>query len=321
MARFRIAYLFLAVCLAAGSARAQNPVQWSANVQQSVNRANELSLPVLFWVSGGSEEDDLEDAQEECFRDPLVVNMIHDHFVPVRVSRTSRVLEEAKKLGLPTAFGRYCAVVTARGKLLDQMGPGEVADPKAFASHLASAYSRHCDDLYENELRPLLQDHEASKSKVRLAAQTVWRLRIRRADADVIGLLDRPDLTGSERSRLYTLLASLGTKDSINTLLDRAADDSNEGAGAGDAEQALRRAEPNSLEWLIPAMPGEQAPATWRQLVAYRSAMQVCHLASPKPDRWWNEAQPDERRGELDRVAAKAQAVLDYWRQAKGAPR
>ena len=102
-------------------ALAQNPVQWSGSVAQSVARAREQALPLLFWVSEGvdrGDDDDLRDAQMESFRDRTVVAIIHKRYVPVRVSRNSRVLEEAQKLGLPTTFGLFAAVITPEGKVL-----------------------------------------------------------------------------------------------------------------------------------------------------------------------------------------------------------
>ena len=64
----------------------------------------------MFWITQGSDvgdDDDLKDAQGESFRDPIVVAIAEHHYVPVRVSRNSRVLEEAGKLGLPTTHGLY----------------------------------------------------------------------------------------------------------------------------------------------------------------------------------------------------------------------
>ena len=68
----------------------------------------------------------LSDAQAECFRDPAVVGIVHKHYVPVRVSRSSKVIEQAERLGLPTSHGLYCAVLTSDGRLIAEMGPDEI---------------------------------------------------------------------------------------------------------------------------------------------------------------------------------------------------
>lgn len=295
----------------APAAHAQNPVQWSGSVSQSVARASEQSLPLLFWVkdSGDEDDDDLEDAQEDCFRDPVVVGIIQKRFVPVRVGRNSKVIEEARKLGLPTSHGLFCAVLTAEGRLLDQMGPGEVANPAAFALHLNSAFQRYTDELYTRELKPLIQDLEAPKSKVRRAVQTVWRLGISQADEAVIGLLSRKDLQPSEVSRLYQLLAGLGTPRCVALLLERADDKA--------AAAALSRAEPAALESLLPELPADEGPVTPRQLAAYQAATRICRTSSSKTAEWWATAPGPDRRKELDRLRSKAETVVEYSRDAQ----
>ncbi len=301
----------IAVLFTCRHAGAQNPVQWSGNVKQSVDRAAEQSLPLLIWVKDGHDfdDDDLEDAQEDCFRDPIVVGLIQKRFVALRVNRNSRVIEEAGKLGLPTGFGLYCAVLTHDGRVIDQMGPGEVAQPPVFAARLVAAYGKFCDDLYESKILPVLQDPATPKPRARLAAQTVWRLGIKRADTAIIGLLSRPDLQPQEVGRLYELLASLGTRESIRALLDR--------ADEKPAAAALAKAEPGALEWLVPEMPHADGQPTPRQLAAYAAATRVCRTAA-KGKEWWDSSTPALRQKELDRVQAKAVTVLEYWREHEG---
>ena len=305
-----LALLFLCG-VAAHDVRAQNPVQWSGNAKQAVDRAAEQSLPLLIWVKEGldHDDDDLEDAQEDCFRDPVVVGMIHKHFVPLRVNRNSRVMEEAQKLGLPTGFGLYCAVLTHDGRLLDQMGPGEVAQPAVFAGRLSTAYAKFSDDLYEKEIRPLLEDPATPKPKARVAAQTVWRLGIRKADTAIIGLLARPDLQPQETARLYELLASLGTQASIGALLERAEEKA--------AAAALTKAEPGALEWLLPEMPGVEGEVSPKQLAAYTAAAKVCRTAA-KGKEWWDSAKSELRAKEIERVQTKAETVVEFWRERDG---
>jgi hypothetical protein len=302
----------LSALLTPAAARGQNPVQWSGSVKQSVDRAAEQSLPLLIWVKDSHNEidgNDLEDAQEECFREPKVVHMIQKRFVALRVSRNSRVIEEAGKLGLPTGFGNYCAVITFDGRLMEQMGPGEVAMPQAFLQKLNSGYSKFCDDLYEKEVRPLLENPSTSKSKQRLAAQTVYRLGIRQADTGIIGLLSRPDLLPHETSRLYDLLASLGTKASIDALLERASE--------APAATALGKAHPGALEWVLPELPAAEGEVTEKQFAAYAAAAKICHTAA-KASQWWEKSTAKLRQEELDRIHAKATVVMEYWREHEG---
>lgn len=303
------------VLLTPRAALAQNPVQWSTNAGRAIERAREQLLPILIWVKdgrndgGGNGDNDLEDAQEDCFRDPVVVGIIQKHFVPLKVSRNSRSVEEMKRLGLPTGFGLYCAVLTYDGNVLDTMGPGEVAQPHTFATHLNTAYTRFCGDVYQKEIKPVLEDLKSPKSKARLAAQAVWRLGIKQADTVVIGLLSREDLSAMEKSRVYELLASLSTAKSIGALLERADDK--------QASAALAKANPGALEWLLPAMPSAEGEISARQLAAYTAAAKICRT-SPKGKDWWDNAKPEARQKELDRVGMQAATVLEFWRQQEG---
>ncbi|MCC6677746.1 MAG: hypothetical protein IT436_11425 [Phycisphaerales bacterium] len=310
----RVLFLALLVASIGTAARGQNPVQWSGDTRGSVSLAKERSLPLLFWVSGGrdADNDDLEDAQEECFRDPGVVDYIKGHYVPVRVSRSSNVVEAARSLGLPTEHGLYCAVLTPDGKLVDSMGPGEVSNPAVFAAHLRAAYAQYCDDLYETELRPVLEDQASPKPEARRAAQTVWRLEIRKADRAMIGLLERPDLTPAERSRLYPALAALGTGPCTAALLESA---------DPKAAAALLRAPPGVLEWIIPELPGDEGEVTAKQMAAYRAAMQISRYGSPRPEAWWKKATTEERHKELARLKERSLTVLEFSREHQPAER
>lgn len=298
---------------------AQNPVQWSGSVKQSVDRAVEQSLPLLFWVKEGSTRDnsDLEDAQEDSFRDPTVVAYIHKHFVPVRVNRNSRVIEEASKLGLPTNFGLYCAVLTTEGVLLAEMGPGEVANPEVFAAKLVGAYSKYITDLYQKDLKPQIANLQTPKPQARLAVQKVWKLDIKSADADIINLLKREDLTPTETQRIYELLASLGTKASIEELLDRA--DQRDETKAATA--ALLKASPSAIEFLLPALPSptqsdESPDSDFKlnpaQIAAYTALARLCRTTANSAD-WWSYAKPEDRQRELGRIQTKATAILEYY--------
>jgi hypothetical protein len=193
--------------------------------------------------------------------------------------------------------------------VIDQMGPGEVAQPAVFLSRLNSAYGKFCDDLYEQEIRPLLEDPSVPKPKARLAAQTVYRLGIRKADGAIIGLLSRPDVQPHETARLYDLLASLGTQAAISELLDRAAEK--------PAATALTKAEPDALEWLLPELPNAEGEVTPRQLAAYAGAAKICRTGA-KGAEWWASATAELRQKELDRVMSKAAGVMEYSRELAG---
>lgn len=293
------------------AAVAQNPVQWSSNPTRSVERAAESALPLLIYVQDGGDNNnnDLENAQQEAFCDPVVVGIVQKCFVPLQVSRNSRNIEEFNRLGLPTGFGLYCAVVTSDGKLIAQIGPGEVAQPPLFAARLNEAYGRYINELYQTTLRPVLTDPSSEKWMARRAAQVVWRLGIRLADRDIIGLLSREDVNATDKAKLYQLLAALATQTSINALLDR--------SGESAAVTALNNASPGALEWLVPAMPKAEGEPTAKQLVAYTAMTRICRTTSFGKG-WWDSATPQDRQKELDRVRNRAATLVEYLREQQG---
>ena len=66
----RVASVLFTLALVA-SVSAQNPIQWSGNARSSIERARELSLPLMFWVDQRSDNLD-EDDLLHMFRDDVV---------------------------------------------------------------------------------------------------------------------------------------------------------------------------------------------------------------------------------------------------------
>lgn len=311
----------LAVVLAAlmmlGSpliASAQNPIQWNSNPRAAIERAQEQQLPLMFWVTEGRDlwdSDDLKDAQAESFRDPTVVAIAQYHYVPVRIGRSSRMLEEAQKLGLPTTHGLYVAIVTSDGRVLDQIDPGQVADPRLFAERITAVFRSYRDALYVEKLKAIINSAESPKAELRRAVQTVWRLSILSADRDLVGLLDRKDLQPTERQRLYSLLASFATERCVEALLSRAA------AGDREAAAALAQAEAGALEFLIPKLPTAES-ASEAEIAAYTAAAQIARLPQRQAATFWANARPDARARELEMLRTRAGTVLEYWQERSG---
>jgi hypothetical protein len=299
------------------AARAQSGIQWSGNALQSIDRAKELGVPLLFWVTERTEYDDddandLVDAQKDAFRDPIVLALTERYFVPCRVGRNSRAMGEAQKLGLPTNFGLYIAIISPSGQLLAQIDPGQVASPEALADRMAAASRAYRDSVYTEKLKPVLTSPDSMKPQLRRAVRTAWRSRIYSADQDIVKLMGRTDVTKEERARLYPLLGAFATAPCVNALLDAAA------AKDTAAAVALARAEPLALTTLVEALPAPEGEVTDRQLAAYRAAAAVAKLVGPKSDTFWTSAKPQDRRAELDRVRAAAQAALDSWQEREG---
>ncbi len=302
----------------AAAAVAQNPIQWQGNARGAIARAKEQQLPLMFWVSEQrdvGEDDELRDAEEDSFRDPTVVGLAHDLYIPVRITRTSRVNEELERLGLPTSHGLYVALVTPDGEVLDTIGPMEVANPEALSQRLRAGHRTYVSGLYEQEFAPVIRNPSAPKADVREAVRAVWRLKILSADSDIAALLTRSDLTDPERARLYSMLASFATGPSVEALLSAAAE------GKKDAVTALARGEAGSLEFLLNELPGPDSAPTPRQAAAYDAAARLARLPNPRPASFWEGATPEERTKAIDLLRRRAEPVLAYWMEREGALR
>jgi hypothetical protein len=311
-------------CLLVAAASAQNPVQWKGNARAAIEEARAQTLPLMFWVTerqNWNDDDDLRDAQENAFRDPAVVRLSRSHFIPVRVSRNSNVLKVAEEFGLPTTHGLYIAVLTPEGKVLAEIDPGQVAEPTALAARLAEAYQAFRADIYERRVRPVLENPDAPVPEIRTALELVWRLEIQAADVYVVKLLDRPGITPVQKSRLYSLLASLGTDACIERLLTDAVSDR-------EAMKALRTARAGALKFLLGQMP-ERDPAeasardpgpglNERQFAAYQAVCAIARAGQPNPMRFWQTAPAKRQAQELADTRAKAQTVLGFWEDEEG---
>lgn len=304
------------------SALAQNPVQWKGNARAAIEDAKAQNLPLMFWVTEGKDydDDDLRDAQERAFRDPVVVWLSRSRFIPVRVARNSNVLKVAEEFGLPTTHGLYVAVMSPDGKVLAEINPIELTDPSVLATRLQSAFDAYRADIYETRVKPVLANPESPLPALREALTLVWKMNITAADAPVVALLARPNLTKVQTSRLYSLLASLATEPAIKHLLGVATTDP-------DALKALRTAPPGALRVLLAELPEPQADPSAkdagpglndRQFAAYAALCTIAKAGEPRPKKFWETAPAKQQADVLTKARAKAEAVLAYWDEGEG---
>jgi hypothetical protein len=197
--------------------------------------------------------------------------------------------------------------------VLDRIEAGQVAEPAVLAQRLRATFARYCDELYQKDLRSKIRDLTVPKNDVRRAVQLVWRLGIASADQDVVGLLARKDLTPVEKSRLYALLAALGTQPCVEALLGAAATKDQEAA------RALWRAEAKALEFLLKELPDGAGAMSDRAIAAYTATVHIARAGTAKPDAFWKSAKPEEQAKELERVRTRAEPVLQYWKERQSA--
>src|SRR5687768_1695089 len=81
------------LALLSTTALAQSPVQWQHNPTLAIADAQRLNRPIFFYVPPSRhakrDADNIVDAIQETLRDPDVVAIVAERYVPVRVQRAN----------------------------------------------------------------------------------------------------------------------------------------------------------------------------------------------------------------------------------------
>lgn len=304
---FRLLVTVMAgVCLTASAAAQTRPIQWLSNVGRGVSQAKRVGRPIMFYVcgSGGDEEDDLEDAQQEAFRDPLVVGIAAERFVPIRLARSNQTKELLEQLGAPTKYGHYVLLVTPEMKVLGTVQAGQATEASTLARQMTAAFRKFRKELFERELKPVLEKEDSPPADVLKVLKKIEELLILEADESVVKLAGREGLSANVQKRAYDLLATLSTAKCARALLEAAPNDKL-------AERALGRCEAGVAVELIPALDSEQFGEF---VVAYEALVKICKLGKKKSRGFWkgdNQRLIDE---ELDRVEQAARETARRWK-------
>ena len=259
----------------------------------------------MFWVLAGSSrrDDDLERDQKHAFRDPLVLELSR-RFVTVQLSR-SRYRELLEKWDLPPRTNLEIVFVTPDGEKIDTLSPLGVAKPDVLARKMALVFQHYRQQMFEQQLRPKLEDEQTSEQDLRDALKLLTDFLILSADQAVIELLDRESLAESVHNDAYSALAALSTPASVQALLDRARDDQR-------AADALARCTPDAAERMLTALGGEDADL---HLLVYHAVTRVCKIRDVKPDRFWQGRYEHVKQKEIERVRRLVADSAQRWRE------
>ncbi len=280
-------------------------IQWSLKVEEAVAHAGETKQPLMFWVVGRSDSRDhrLERDQKRAFRDRLVVELSR-RFLTVQLSR-SRYREQLEEWNLSPWTNLEIVFATPAGEKIDTLAPAGVANAEALARKMALVYRHYRGVVFEREIKPKLEDEQASDRDLRLALKLVAEFLILSADQSVIQLLERESLGGAVRDEVYDVLAALSTPASVEALLERARDAERAGA-------ALARCTPDAAERMLPALDGEDADL---RLAVYRAVTRICKIRDVKNDRFWQGRNLVIKRKEIERVRQIVTATAKRWRE------
>jgi len=296
------------VCLTASAAGQTRPIQWVGNVSQGVSTAQRVGLPIMFYVSGGSKsegDDDMKDAQQAAFRDALVGGIARERFVPIRLPRSTESKALLEQLGAPTEHGHYVLFVTPEMKMIGTVPPDQVANAKALAGQMTTAFRKFRKELFERELKPKLESAETPVKDIISIFKKIEKLLITEADESVVQLVKERELKPNVRKQAYDVLSSLSTSNCAKALLE---------AAPGDklAERALGRCEAGVADVLIAGLESESFDES---VIAYEALVKICKIGGKKSRGFWGGKNERLINEELDRVERAGRAAAQRWKE------
>ncbi len=293
------------LCLTASAVAQTQPIQWISNVNQGVSKAKRDGLPIMFYVAGSSKGDDLKDAQQAAFRDPLVGSLARARFVTIRISRSTQNKQILEQLGAPTEFGNYLLFATPRMEMIGSIPPGQVADAGTLARQMTAMFRKFRKQLFERELKPKLESKETPVNEITKALKTIEKYLILEADESVAGLLKNGGLSANVKKQVYGTLATLSTSKSVKALLEAAPSDKL-------AQRSLGRCTPGGAEELLPALDSENDDEF---VIAYEAMVKICKLGKKKSRGFWNGKNERLIYDELDRVDQGVRKASQRWKE------
>ncbi|MBU0641104.1 MAG: hypothetical protein KKB50_19770 [Planctomycetes bacterium] len=296
---------------AAAAAVAQQPrtIPWQLDVQQSIALAKQHNRPLMFYVLGSSSRRDnrIERDQKRSFADPRVVQLSL-RFVPVKLSQYQH-RDLLTGWGLSEHSNMVVVFVTPTGERIDEIGAAGVANADSFAQKIHLVYNFYRQKMYDQELREKLQNANTGSADLRSALKLVGDMVIEKADADIIKLLERPQLDAAVTKQCYDVLAVLSTNASVDTLLAQATGP--DAKTAKTASSALTDCTPGAAEYLLTALKGDDLNA---RVVAYQAMVKICRLRNVKPARFW---EGDNERVQAEEIKRVEEIVVNLARKWK----
>lgn len=295
------------VALTAGSAWAGPGIRWSLQIEQGVAYAKKTNKPIMFYVKGSSGgDDDIEDYERDhkhSFSDPVVYDLSKD-FVCLQLSR-SRYRSLLEQWQMSPRTNLDIVFTDPTGKKLDMIAGSAITNPASLASKMRQVRRHWADQLFNDQVRPVLQKEAATPKELQDALDLIIEYGMTSADQAVIKLLDGK-LDPRTAAKGMDALAAISSKDAVTALVDR--------AKAGDklAEKALGDCTPDAVQYLLPFLGGDD-PAL--HLIAYHAITKICKIQGPKSDRFWSGPNVNARQKEIDRVRELADRYVKRWKE------
>lgn len=304
-----VAVLVWAMIPAAG-AQQKGTINWSLRPKESISLAQKYKRPLMFYVlrSSRHRDHDLERDQKRAFADP-VVYYLSQRFVSVKLSQYQH-RDLLKKWGLSDRANMIIVFTNPKGEKIDEISAGGVGNPDSLAQKMYLVFNFYRQQLYDEELRPTLENTKASVADLKKALGYVKDFTIEKADAAVIEILKRDRLDKGVEKLCYDVLAQLSTRPGLEELFTLALSEDRVAANA--ARKALGKCTPAAAEMMLPDLESDD-PAV--RLLAYKSATKICKVRSVKADRFWDGKNEQVKAKEIERVTKLVQSEAKRWRK------
>jgi hypothetical protein len=300
----------LALLLGAAPALAQQAeVQWLDDPQQAVNEAKRSLRPLMVYVLASNKyrDDRLDHRQKESLASPQVVRLSRQ-FVALRLSR-SMSQDVLPKFGLSTSANMVMSFVTPGLQPLGDISADGIAQPDSLAQKLVLVLREYSKKVYEEEVKPVLDNAEAKSPDLKRAVLLVSYFHITVADKDLVSLADRPRLDRTLRGAVYDALASLSTKAAIDKLFELAVGEDSLAA------KALEKCTPAGAEHLLDQLSVENF-----NYGVYKTVTRVCDIRNVKSAKFFQNAKELMKKREIDRVSELVREAARRWKEMNNEP-
>lgn len=313
--------LFFAALLT-GTAIAQTsvqPIQWINEPRTVSNLAQRTLKPILVYIPGDSESrsSDMDRQQQRALRDPVVIAVIRERFIPHRMQQTTRTMPMMQALGMPTQYGMYLVALPpgalnapAEHTKIALIDPMSMTNPDSLLRALTSAYRDYGESLYTSDIKALFDSEEPTDRNIDRALTIINQFIIESADQNVIDLLDRYEDNKRMRREVLATMSTLSTQKTTEKLLELAK------TGDRDAQKALGSVTADVAERvLLPKIRSEDAA---ERFAAYKALTDVFGIKPVKSEKWWENIREIQRDKEIQRVTNIVKSNAEQWRQTYG---
>jgi hypothetical protein len=303
------AAVVLAAALAQLAAAQQRPINWNEDVEKGIAQAKKANKPIMFYVLGSSSnrDDRLEREQKRAFSNARVTRLANQ-FVTVKLANYQQRVDLLKKWGLPEHANQIIVFASPDGKMIDQIGGWGV--DKSLAEKMELVLDKYRQELYEQDIRPKLEDAKTSPSELKAAIARVKELEIKQADKPLAEILKRERLDEGAARLIYDALAELSTDTSVAALIERATSADQKAASA--AKTALAKCNPAGAEFMLKTLAGDNKEA---RAVAYEAIAKICKLKNVKPPKFWENADERLQKEEIDSVTELVKKDAAAWKK------